>query len=230
MSRLWNLLRGVFGEWVVRHEHRNPAAVYEAAIRGRVERYAALRQAAAGVLYMKEKLGRDLQARSEALHQVESELGHAVDAGDDEVALALLSNRDLLRADIERLNKEVAEVTAEADAAKRNLIAFQDEIGRLREEKLRMVARWANARARKRFQETLRGFSLDADIRALEEVRDSVNRAVSEVKLGGELDRSAVNDRLEKLREADALQRARDELSRLRRAREQRLLPVALTA
>ena len=68
-----------------------------------------------------------------------------------------------------------------------------------------MLARLANAKARLRFQETLSGLSPDADIRALESVREHINRLVdrdasSTATLGdGELEQ-----RLERIREAEA--------------------------
>jgi len=43
-------------------------------------------------------------------------------------------------------------------------VTFQTEIARLREEKVHMLARLSNAKARLRFQETLTGLAPDADI------------------------------------------------------------------
>ena len=57
--------------------------------------------------------------------------------------------------------------------AKKNLITFQDDIARLQDEKVRILARLANAKARLRLQETLGGLSPEADIRALDSVRDT---------------------------------------------------------
>lgn len=228
MSRFRNLLRGAFGEWIGRREQRHPAAVYQAAIDERLRQYSRLRSAAAGVLYMRGKLTSELDAKAKELAGVEAELMAAIEEADDELALLLISRRDALRTEKQRLEQEVGEVSADADAAKRNLITFQDEIVRLRDEKVRMVARWLNARARRRFSETLRGLSLDADIRALDEVRDHIQRSLSEVQLTGELGKSAVEERLLRRREAEALAAAKEELARLKRARHPVLLPVVL--
>src|SRR5262245_64291000 len=181
VARLTNLIRGLASRWLGDRETRNPSAVYESAIRERVVQYAKLREAAAGVIYLRGKLERELQQRSTEGARVRHQLDVAVERDDDPAALALISRREVLGADVERLTAELTELTAEADAAKRNLVAFQDEIVRLREERVRMLARLANAKARLRLHETLRGLSPEADIQALETVREHVNRLVAEV-------------------------------------------------
>ena len=104
---------------------------------------------------------------------------------------------------------ELRQLTKEAEAAKTNLVAFHDEIARLREEKVRMLARLANARARLRLQEVLSGLSPDADIRALEGVRDHINRLVTETQLSGELGDTELERRLGRIREVEAESAAR---------------------
>jgi phage shock protein A len=82
-SRLKNLLQGVFAQWVGYRERRNPAAVYEAAIQERAERYRSLREAAAGVLYVRGKLEKQLEAQSNQLARLGRQLEIAVDRDDD---------------------------------------------------------------------------------------------------------------------------------------------------
>jgi phage shock protein A len=230
ISRLSNLLRGLFAEWLGRREHRNPAAVYEAAIQERLERYGTLRHAAAGVLYMRSKLAKELEARSAELQRLRRQLEIAVDEDDDAAALALIGRRDVVNAEIERLSGELNELTTEAEAAKKNLVAFQDEILRLRDEKVRMLARMANARARLRLQETLQGISPEADIRALEAVREQINRLVAEAQMSRDLGDADLERRLGRVREAEATAAARAQLEELKRARQRRLLPLPVPA
>src|ERR1700687_3757988 len=188
-GRIQNVVRGVMAQWLGRRHHGNPGAVYEAAIEERVGQYAKLREAAAGVLYMRSKLGKELQLKSAELARVGTQLDIAVDHDDDAVALALIGRRDALAAEVERLTGELTELTTEADGAKKNLITFQNEIARLRDEKVRMLARLANAKARLRLQETLNGLSPDADIRALDTVRDYINRLVTATQISRDLRR-----------------------------------------
>jgi phage shock protein A len=218
-ARLRNLIRGTFAQWLHRREHRNPGAVYEAAIQGRLEQYARLRAAAAGVLYMRTKLGRELEAKSGELARIRRQLELAVDADDDGVALTLIERRDTLNADLERLTAEQAELETEAETAKKNLGAFHNEIARLREEKVRMLARLANAKARLRLHETLSGVSADADIRALDSVRDHINKLLAEVQLAKDLGDQDLERRLGSIRDAEAQAAARAQLDELKRAR-----------
>jgi phage shock protein A len=228
VTRMTNLLRGAFAQWVRRREHRNPAAVYEAAINERVVQYDALRRAAAGVIYLRGKLARELENAAHQLAGLEVRLEVAVDRDDDATALGLIRRRDALRGEVERLTAELSELTNEAEGAKKNLIAFQEDIAHLRDEKVRMLARLANAKARSRLQRTLNGFSADADLRALDTVREHIERQVSEVQLGRDLGDTELEHRLGAIRDAEAGAAARAQLEELKRSRKRRLLPIAL--
>ena len=227
-ARLYNLVRGSLTTWIRGREHRNPEAVYESAIAERREQYATLRSAAAGILYLRSKLTKQLEETSRELARVRAQLDLAVDRDEDETALALIGRRDGLDAAEQRLAAELAELTAEADAAKQNLIAFSGDIARLRDEKVRMLARLANAKARLRFQETLAGLAPDADIRALEAVREHIERLVEETKINRDLGDSELERKLGKIREAEADAARRAQLQQLKRARGRDLLPMVI--
>jgi phage shock protein A len=227
-ARVRNLVRGSLASWLGTREHRNPNAVYEAAIEERVAQYAKLREACAGVLYMRSKLEKQLAQRSQELARTRRQLDLAVERDDDTAALALIERRDAMAADADRLRDELGELTVEADAAKKNLVAFQNEIARLREERVRMLARLANAKARLRLHETLSGLSPEADIRALEAVREHVNRLVNEVGLVRDGGDPELERRLGRIRDAEAHSAARAQLDELKRARRERLVPMVL--
>jgi len=228
VARVVNLIRGTLARWVRRREQRSPDAVYEAAIEERLRQYATLRQAAAGVLYMRGKLAKELERDAGELAGVCRQLETAVDHDDDPAALVLIGRRDVLAAHLDRLVSDLADLTREADAAKENLVAFQDEIARLREERARMLARLANARARLRLQETLNGLAPDADIRALDEVREHINRLVAETQVSRELRDGELGVRLDRIRQVEAETVARAQLEELKHARHERLVPMIL--
>jgi phage shock protein A len=228
IARVQNLLRGVLAHWIGRRERRNPEAVYEAAIQERLDQYAKLRAAAAGVLYMRSKLGNELRLAAEELARLGRQLEIAVDQDDDAAALALIGRRDTLQSDVERLTAELTELESEADGAKKNLIAFQSEIARLRDEKVRMLARLANAKARLRLQTTLNGLSPDADIRALEGVRDHINQLVAETQVSRDLGDRELERRLGRIREAEADSARRAQLDELKRSRKRGFLPMVV--
>jgi phage shock protein A len=228
IARVYNLARGLLTQWVRRREGENPAAVYESAIRERLNRYRTLREAAAGVLYVRSKLASQLEAQSGELARLRRQLEVAVDRDDDAAALALIGRRDAIAAEVERLSKELSELDAEAEAAKRNLIGFQSEIERLRDEKARMLARMANARLRLQLRETLNGLSPEADIQALESVREQINRLVNEAQVSRDLGDGELEQRLSRIREAEAAASARAQLDEMKKARKRTLLPVVL--
>ena len=228
VGRVWNLLRGLAARWVGRREQRHPDAVYVAAIGERVTQYAKLREAAAGIIYLRSKLAKELERESAELGRVRRQLEIAVERDDDTVALHLIGRRDTLGAEVTRLTAELTELTKEAEGAKQNLVTFQREIARLREERVRMLARLASAKARLRFQTTLNGLSPDADIRALEEVRDHINRLVAETQVSRDLGDTELEKRLGRIREAEAESAARAQLDELKRSRRGRLVPMVL--
>ena len=109
-GRLSNLVRGIAAQWLFRRERRNPGAVYEAAIEERVTQYAKLREAAAGVLYMRTKLAGELDRAQRELARTKRELDVAVDRDDDEAALVLIGRRDRLGEDVARLATELEDL------------------------------------------------------------------------------------------------------------------------
>ncbi|HYC54094.1 MAG TPA: PspA/IM30 family protein [Candidatus Binatia bacterium] len=228
ISRLINLARGKLTQWMNGRERRDPAAVYEAAIGERQRQYAKLREAAASILYMRNKLGRQLEEAAAALENTAEQLDMAVDRDDDEAALFLIGRKDRLSEDVERIKGELEALTREADAAKRNLTAFQSEIQRLRDEKARNLARLANAEARLKLQGALAGLSPDADIAALEGVRDYIERTVTSLASEIESGDAGLDARLERIRREQASQGARAQLDEMKRSRRRMRMPLML--
>lgn len=225
-SRLTNLIRGTFTSWVNRREHRNPEAVYESAIRGRLDQYGKLRQAAAGVLYMRSKLASEVEIKTKTLKSLKRQLDVAVEQDEDGVALALISQQERLNEELERLRRELGELTQEAELAKKNLISFQSDVQRLREEKMRVMAKLANAKVRLQLQETIKGLVPDADIQALEEVRVHIEQLSAEVGISKEVADGELDEKFRKIREAEADSSARAQLDELKRIRRRQLVPL----
>ncbi len=227
LHRLHALFRGIFSSWVQDREGRHPRAVYEQLIHERMKQYAELKQAVAGILYMRNKLEAEIHERRRELARTHDHIKRAVQRNDDEVALSLIGQRDTLQQDMERTQRELAEVSREAEAAKGNLVKFRQEIQSLEREKVRMLATLANARARKRIQEAFEGLSLESDMRALENVRSQIaqlsleSRLDQELAAGGELE-----VRIRSIHEEARHEAARRELAELKR----RLRPEALPA
>jgi phage shock protein A len=229
-SRLSNLFKGKFTRWLKRREARDPEAVYEAAIADRVNRYQQLKGAAAGVIYMRTKLEREMKEKTRELVEVGEQAGQAADLNEDECALILIRRKHELEAEIERLREDLSQLTAEADAAKRNLMAFKGEIDKLKAEKLTMLARLRNAQARNRIQRALDEIPYEEDLRALAEVRESIQQALAEAGVHREIHESEVDQKLEEIRRRNAESKAQAELAELKRRRRPPLAPLDIFA
>src|SRR6202171_4391115 len=126
---------GKFSRWIKSREARDPEAVYESAISDRVRRYHQLKTAAAGVIYMRNKLERELRGKLAEMKEVDEEAGQAADMNEDQCALILIQRKHVLDSDCIRLREELGELTSEAEEAKKNLIGFKSEIEKLKIEK-----------------------------------------------------------------------------------------------
>ena len=218
LARLVGFVRGSLGSWIRGREAENPRAVYENAISERVKQYRELKEAVAGILYMRNKLEGEIAERRGELGRTVDDLKRAVRRSDDELALRLVSRKQSLEEDLQHAERELESVRGEAEEAKVNLVSFREEIRSLEREKGRMIASLANAKARRRIQEALAGISVDADMRALEAVREHVARASTERILDGELEGMVgLDSRLRAIRDEarqDAAQLELDELKR----------------
>jgi phage shock protein A len=217
LARLAGLLRGSFAGWLRQREESNPRAVYENAIAERVAQYRELKEAVAGILYMRNKLEAELDERRVELARTLEDIRRALQRGDDTLGLVLVTRKQDLLADLEHAERELAALRNEAEEAKTNLLRFRDEIRALEHEKGRTLASLANARARRRIQEALAGLSVDADMRALEAVREHVARMTTEGVLERELEDDGLSARLRSVREESRREAAQRELAELKR-------------
>jgi phage shock protein A len=218
IARFFGLLRGGFAGWLRHREEQSPGAVYENAIGERVEQYRELKEAVAGILYMRNKLGAEIDDRRVELARTLEDLRRAVSRDDDELGIALVTRKQSLVDELEHAERELESLRLEAEEAKTNLVRFREEIRALEREKGRTLASLANARARRRIQETLSGLSVDADMRALEVVREKVARMTGEAVLDRELGAAHdIDGRLRALREESRRESAVQELAELKR-------------
>ncbi len=225
-GRLRSLIRGIFAVWVRDTERQNPRAVYEQAITERLRQYRELKEAVAGILYMRNKLEHEITERRAEIARLHDDLRRGVRRGQDDLALALIDRKQQLMQDLERAERELDEVRVEAEDAKNNLVRFREEIRSLVREKSRMLATLANAQARRRIQEALDGLSVDADMRALESVREHVARLSTEGSLERELGDPGLRTRLRAIHDEAREEAARSELAEIK----QQLLPEPAAA
>jgi phage shock protein A len=226
-ARFRNLLRGMFAIWIRDSEVQNPRAVYEQAIHEKTKQYHQLKEAVAGILYMRNKLEAEISERRAEIARLHDDVRRAVRRGRDDLSILLIAQKQERMEELERAERELEGVRTEAEEAKNNLVRFRDEIRGLVREKSRMLATLANAQARRRIQQALEGLSVDAEMKALESVRDHIARMATE----GTLERELAGDpitrtRLRAIRDEAREEAARKELAELK----QQLLPEAAAA
>lgn len=216
VGRLRDLVNGVFAVWMREREAERPDAVYERVIGERVRQYAELKRAVAGILYMRNKIEGELRERRTELSRLHEDIGRAVKRNDDEVALVLITQKDALLQDLERGQRELEEVSSECEGAKTNLVKFRAEIRNLEREKLRMLAALASARARRRIQSAFEGLSTEGEMKALDGVREEIERMKAESKIDLDMD-SGLELRVRAIRDEAKQDAARRELDELKR-------------
>ncbi len=216
-SRLRSLFRGIFGSWVRDREHRAPQVVYEQAIAERVRQYRELKNAVAGILYMRNKIESEIEDRRAEIARLHDDVRRSVRRGEEESSLALIAHKQALFEDLERAEDELEQVRLQAEEAKTNLMRFREEIRSLVREKGRMLATLANARARRRLQAAIEGLSVDAEMDALENVREHISRIVLEGEVNKELgeEGNALRAKLRSFRDEARRESARSELASL---------------
>jgi phage shock protein A len=227
LGRLWNLVAGRFAVWMRERESRSPRAVYEQAIAQRIAQYEHLKEAVAGILYLRAKLEGEIGDRRAELAGLHDDLKRAVRKGDDDLGTTLVLHKQRLVEDLERAEGELRRLRDEAEDAKQNLLCFREEIRALEHEKGRALALVAGAQARRRVRAALDGLSVDADVRALEGVREHVSCLASETALDRELAQAGeMPARLREIREEARVEAARRELDEIKRSLAPRVLPA----
>jgi phage shock protein A len=221
-----SLLRGIFSVWVRDRELESPEAVYEQAIRGRLKQYRELKDAVAGILYMRGKLDAEIAERRAEIARLHDETRRSLSRGDEEACLTLIADKQSLFEDLERAEIELGAVRVQADEAKANLVRFREEIRSLVREKGRMIATLANAKARRRLQAAMEGLSVEAEMDALEGVREQIERMGAESELDREIGGTEVRGRLRGFRDQARRDAAKSELAELKRDMAARIIPA----
>jgi phage shock protein A len=216
-ARLANFFRGLFSTGVSSLEASNPEAVYQAAIDERIKRHAELKKAVSGIVYLRNKISTELETKEKDLARVNTELPVAVQSGDDDVAIVLLQQKNELDAAVVDLRAQLEKVNKQAEDAKDSLVSFQGEIEKLRRERDEMLARKATAEARIKIQESLDGLSTDADIQALDGVREHIGKLQAQADVGAEIKENSLDARLAAVREKAKDATARSQLEELKR-------------
>jgi phage shock protein A len=139
--------------------------------------------------------------------------------GQDELGIVLIQKKNSLETSLKTLEQEMEQARGDALEAKDSLMQVKAEIQKLKDEKDRMLAQMHSAQARLKIQNQLDGLSVDAEVRALDNVREHIKNTVAEAKMGSELRDSDLDVKLAKLRQSSGAITARQQLDEMKRAR-----------
>jgi phage shock protein A len=215
-KRLSNLMKGFMSLWISDVEKEHPEIAYENAINGMVEKYAKLKRATAAIIRRRDEINDRYSTQSKELAEVSSDLDVAVQTGKDELALILIQKKNQLEKEVAELKADMESAGKDADSAKSSLLQVQAEIKKLQAEKDNMLAKMESAKARIRIQEQLDGLSVDAEVKALENVRGHIKNTIAEANLGKELSESTLDQRLKALRAQTGDVTARSQLDEMK--------------
>lgn len=218
-SRLSNLWRGFVSLWIADVEKNHPEIAYENAINSLVSKYGRLKTATAAIIRRREDIDARVASEQRALAQVNADLETALATNQDDLALVLLQKKAAVEAELAGIAQESEQSRVDADDAKNALLAVKGEIGKLKAERDRMLAKMQSAQARIQIQSQLDGLSVEADVQALDKVRDHIKNTIAEANLGKELRDSDLDVRLDKLRQSSGTVTARAQLDELKRQR-----------
>ncbi|TDR47573.1 phage shock protein A (PspA) family protein [Tahibacter aquaticus] len=218
-DRLGNLWRGFVSLWIADVEKKHPEIAYENAINSLIGKYTKLKSATAAIIRRRDEIDHRVEAERQSLAAVNRDLEAALATNQDDLALVLLQKKSAVEAELSGLAAEAEQSKVDADDAKNALLSVKSEIDKLKGERDRMLAKMQSAQARIQIQSQLDGLSVEADVQALDKVRDHIKNTISEANLGKELRDSDLDVRLDKLRQQSGSITARAQLDELKRQR-----------
>jgi phage shock protein A len=218
-TRLANLVRGFFSLFVTGLEQQHPEIAYENAINTMMEKYNKLKNATAGLIRLREDAADRLQKSQAQQRELSAMLEEAMATNQDDLAVELIERKEAVDAEIASLEAELAAAEKDVDTAKTALTEVKGEIGKLKSEKDRMLAKMQSAQARTRINDQLEGLSVDAELRALENVRTGIKDTIAKAKLGDELRETDLDVRLKALKAGSSKSTARAKLDALKKER-----------
>jgi phage shock protein A len=181
-----------------------------------VEKYAKLKRATAAIIRRRDEINERYATQSKELGEVGSDLEVAVQTAKDDLALILIQKKNQLEKEVAELKANLETAGHDAESAKASLLQVQAEIKKLQAEKDNMLAKMESAKARIRIQEQLDGLSVDAEVKALENVRSHIKNTIAEANLGQEIAESSLDQKLKALRAQTGEVTARSQLDEMK--------------
>ena len=171
-GRIYNIWRGFLSLFVSDLEKKNPEIAYENAINSMIEKHNSLKSAVGSLLKNRTRFEEQIAKYRQDLEQVTAEIQAAVELGDDETALLLIEQEEQTQQQLTQTEEDLKRAAEDAEAAKSSLRDLEQEINKLKRERDRVLAQIEDAEARRMVQDQLDGFSVDDEMKALDNVRE----------------------------------------------------------
>ncbi len=215
-TRIANLFKGFLSIFISGIEKEHPEIAYENAINSMVGKYSKLKAATAAIIRRREDIDERLKRATTDLAQTDAELNAAIATGQDDLALILIQKKNQLASQAVELQGDMETARKDADDAKSSILQVQSEIKKLKAERDVMLARMQSAQARIKIQEQLEGLSVDAEVKALDNVREHIKNTIAQANLGRELADTSLDSRLEALKSQAGDVQAKQQLAELK--------------
>lgn len=220
ITRFVNLLRGFASLFVSGIERENPQVAYENAINNMIDKYGRAKNAVAAIIANRLKAETRLKNAQAEKAQVDADLEAALSTDNDDLAEMLVQKQEKLAEIITSATGDLERLSKQAEESKSLLMQFQTEIEKLKSERDEQLARHATARAQIQVQDQLSGLSMDADIKALENVREGINQTVAKAQLNSEIAGTDLDHRLKQMRQTASASTAKAKVAALKAARQ----------
>ena len=215
-ARIANLFKGFLSIFISDIEKEHPEIAYENAINSMVGKYSKLKAATAAIIRRREDIDERLKRATTDLAQTDAELNAAIATGQDDLALILIQKKNQLASQAVELQGDMETARKDADDAKASILQVQSEIKKLKAERDVMLARMQSAQARIKIEEQLEGLSVDAEVKALDNVREHIKNTIAQANLGRELADTSLDSRLEALKTQAGDVQAKQQLAELK--------------
>jgi phage shock protein A len=219
-GRLYNIWRGFLSIFISDLEKKNPKIAYENAIESMIEKHNSLKSAVGSLLKNRTRFENQIAEHRRNLERLSAELQAAVDLGDDETALLLIEQEEQTQLQLVETEEDLKRAASDAESAKASLRELETEINKLKRERDRVLAQIEDSEARKMVQDQLDGFSIDDEMKALDNVREYAEQVRAEVQVSAELKSDSAEGRLAKVRAQASKSRAQDRLADLKAKRQ----------
>jgi phage shock protein A len=184
-----------------------------------IEKYTRLKTATAAIIRRREDIDTRNQRATRELAEVEAQLAAAVETNQDDLAVVLIQKKNELTRELAEVRADLDLAQKDADSAKTSLIGVQAEIKNLKAERDSQLAKLQSAQARIKIQGQLDGLSVDAEVKALDNVRAHIKTKIAEANLGRELSESSLDSRLAALKNQAGDVQARQQLAEIKAKR-----------